>query len=74
MLVAFSPGRLWLMESISTNSLSSEPTPLGHEAATQVGHHAAEAGGADDQELDEYLTDGGLSDDRSIWQDLRLRL
>ena len=39
--------------------------PLGHEAAAKVRHHTAEAGGSDDQELEEYLANRDLSYDRS---------
>ena len=32
-----------------------DPMPLGHQAAAQVRHYAAEAGGSDDQKLEEDL-------------------
>jgi hypothetical protein len=34
-----------------------DPMPLGYETAAKIWNHTAEAGGSDDQELEEYLAD-----------------
>lgn len=49
------PGRLRLMDSISTNSLSLIHPRLDDEAAAKVRDDTAETGGSDDEELEEYL-------------------
>ena len=64
MFVAFRPGRLWLIDREFDKLLVVNPVVLGDQVFAQVRHHPAEAGGADDEELEEDVEDRGLGPGR----------